>query len=199
MTDSNISRTSILERLRAASAEGPGLPDVPSYKIEGDATQNFCKNLRAYDGEVVEFGSREEAAEYARREAAKCGRVFSGAAGIAGDGIPADAAEAQTVSAAVVEAGLGVGETGSVWLTYDALQSPGAVLFSDHVFVLLDKSLIVDGMHTAYEKLNSTGWGEICYGSWFTGPSATADIEAVRVVGAQGPRALTVLLYETSV
>lgn len=36
---------------------------------------------------------------------------------------------------------------------------------------------------------------ETQYGSFFTGPSATADIEAVHITGAQGPLAMTVLLY----
>ena len=195
MSEAKSSREAILGRLRNASVSGPDLPDVPNYRIAGDPIENFRRNLKGYDGDIVEVPNRADALDTARKIAAEYARIFSAVPEVDGCGIPADAAEAQTVGAAVVEASIGVGETGSVWLTYDALRSPGAVLFSEHVIVLLDIKNIVDGMHTAYELLNQRGWDEICYGSWFTGPSATADIEAVRVVGAQGPRALTVVLY----
>jgi len=63
---------------------------------------------------------------------------------------------------------------------------------SRHLFIFLDSSKIVHGLHEAYASLNLR---EHQYGSFYTGPSATADIEAVHVTGAQGPLSLTVLLY----
>lgn len=192
------SRTAILERLRHAGAPDPGLPDsVPSGRIAGDKLENFQRNLEAYDGEHHVCATREEALQWIRQATSGIEKVYTAVDGLAGCAEPADAAEAQQIDVAVVEATLGAGETGSVWLTRAALGNCGAVLFSDHVYVLLNRACIVDGISTAYAELNRRGWADLDYGSWFTGPSATADIEAVRVVGAQGPRALTVVVYGT--
>lgn len=51
---------------------------------------------------------------------------------------------------------------------------------------------IVNGIHEAYARLDLRNCQ---FGSFFSGPSATADIEAVHITGAQGPLSLTVLLY----
>ena len=63
---------------------------------------------------------------------------------------------------------------------------------SRRLFIFLDSNDIKSGLHEAYAGLNLA---EHQYGSFFTGPSATADIEAVHITGAQGPLALTVMIY----
>ena len=47
-------------------------------------------------------------------------------------------------------------------------------------------------MHDAYNFIDLKNNQ---YGSFFTGPSATADIEAIHITGAQGEISLTVFLY----
>jgi L-lactate dehydrogenase complex protein LldG len=46
-------------------------------------------------------------------------------------------------------------------------------------------------MHQAYERLSFAGAG---FGLFLSGPSKTADIEQSLVIGAHGPRSLTVFL-----
>ena len=48
-------------------------------------------------------------------------------------------------------------------------------------------------MHTAYEKV---GLSANPYGCFMMGPSATADIGATLVHGAQGARSLTVFFFK---
>ena len=88
---------------------------------------------------------------------------------------------------------MGVGETGSVWVTDESLGGAACALFSTDLYLLLDSRKVVDGIHTAYSQLDIR---KAAYGSFFTGPSATADIEAVHITGAQGEISLTVLLYD---
>ena len=65
-------------------------------------------------------------------------------------------------------------------------------LFAINLYLLLDHNKIVDGLQDAYAMMDLS---QVQYSSLFSGPSATADIEAVHITGAQGPVSLTVLLY----
>lgn len=57
--------------------------------------------------------------------------------------------------------------------------------------VLLDPSDIVANLHNAYARPEL---GERRYSVFHSGPSATADIEGVLILGAQGVRSLSVVL-----
>jgi L-lactate utilization protein LutC len=60
---------------------------------------------------------------------------------------------------------------------------------SQHLIVLLDPGEIVPDMHEAYRRVRLN---ETAYGCFMMGPSATADVEATLVHGAQGVRSLNV-------
>ena len=50
-------------------------------------------------------------------------------------------------------------------------------------------------MHQAYERLQL---GEAEFGAFIAGPSKTADIEQSLVIGAHGPRSLTVFCIDSA-
>jgi L-lactate dehydrogenase complex protein LldG len=60
---------------------------------------------------------------------------------------------------------------------------------SQHLIVLLDPEQIVTDMHEAYARVRLD---QTAYGCFMMGPSATGDIEATLVHGAQGARSLNV-------
>jgi L-lactate dehydrogenase complex protein LldG len=95
------------------------------------------------------------------------------------------------VGLSVLEGSLGVAENGAVWLALDDTMHRGLLFLSEHVVLVLDKERIVDTMQGAYEELDVTGTP---FGCFVSGPSKTADIEQALVVGAHGPRSLTVVL-----
>jgi L-lactate dehydrogenase complex protein LldG len=61
---------------------------------------------------------------------------------------------------------------------------------AQHLIVLLDPADILVNLHYAYRRPE---FRERHYAAFHTGPSATADIEGVRIHGAQGVRSLSVL------
>ncbi len=190
------SRNTILDTIRQARHDDFPLPDVPAFEPAGDPIENFIANLESYDGKAIKFASRQEAVEWLNNNIVMDGKnVFSAIADFEGN-FPLskveDPHDAHVIDTCVGEGLLGVGETGSVWVTDPSLGKAACALMSTDLYLLIDSSKIVSGIHQAYQLLNLR---ENPYGSFYTGPSATADIEAVRVTGAQGEISLTVLMY----
>lgn len=192
----NDSRQIILDTIRRAHHGEFPLPDVPSFSVPGDAIENFLSNLESFDGKAIRLSSRQEAIKWLEENVSADGKtVFSAVADFNGN-FPLsrvdDPHNAHVIDICIGEGLLGVGESGSVWVTDASLGKAACALMSTDLYLLLDKNLIVADMHEAYERINLRADP---YGSFFSGPSATADIEAVRVTGAQGEISLTVLIY----
>ena len=100
-----------------------------------------------------------------------------------------DPHELADVDVGVVRAQFGVAESGAVWLTQENLVVDSIGFLSQHLIVLLDPEQIVADMHEAYRRVRLD---ETAYGCFMMGPSATADVEATLVHGAQGARSLNV-------
>ena len=66
-----------------------------------------------------------------------------------------------------------------------------ACFISENLVILLKKSEIVNNMHEAYRRVEFNDYG---YGVFISGPSKTADIAQVLVMGAQAARSVTVVL-----
>lgn len=191
-------KNEILARLKNGKPASHPLPEVPMYAWHGDPLENFLKELIGFDGRAVQFKTREDAVKWLMAQPemdATKQRIYSSAQGVAGNVTEEDVADlrnAHTINTCVTESELAVGEMGSVWVTDASLNHAACALLSRRLFVLLDAASIVGGMHEAYARLKLR---EHQYGSFYTGPSATADIEAVHITGAQGPLSLTALIY----
>ena len=167
---------------------GTALPDVPLYETGGDKVANFIAKLESFDGKAVMVKSREAALRWLDNNIEREGKcVYSAVAGFEGNFEVTDATDPHSAKAVVSGGG-----TGMVWVTEESLGLTACALFSTDLYLLLDSSAICSGIHQAYEIIDLTS---IRYGSFFTGPSATADIEAVHITGAQGEISLTVILY----
>lgn len=190
------SRDIILGRIRASHPEPVGHPEVPMYAIGGDPVKNFTEHLESFDGKALEFASRADALSWLEGNIDLSGkRVYSSLPDYKGnvrDGDVTDPHVAHIVDICVAQGLMGVGEMGAIYVTDESLGLAACALFSTDLYLLLDRSKIVDGMHHAYSQLDLRANR---YGSFFTGPSATADIEAVHITGAQGEISLTALIY----
>ena len=98
-----------------------------------------------------------------------------------------DPHELADVDVGIVRAQFGVAESGAVWLTQEDLVVDALGFLSQHLIVLLDPNEIVPDMHAAYRRVRLN---ETAFGCFMMGPSATADVEATLVHGAQGARSL---------
>ena len=88
-----------------------------------------------------------------------------------------------------------VAQTGSVCITGPS--SGGRVLsvFPPHHIVIASRGQILPDLSAAYEHLATKYQGRYpSFISFITGPSRTGDIERILVLGAHGPKRLTVLL-----
>ena len=90
----------------------------------------------------------------------------------------------------VIRGVFGVAENGCIWIPQQMVEK--AVCFiSENLVILLKKSEIVNNMHEAYKRIEFNDYG---YGTFISGPSKTADIAQVLVMGAQAARSATIVL-----
>ena len=86
----------------------------------------------------------------------------------------------------------GVAENACVWIPQQ-MKEKAVCFISEHLVILLPKRQIVNNMHEAYRRIEFNDYG---YGTFISGPSKTADIAQVLVMGAQAARSATVLLLD---
>ena len=92
----------------------------------------------------------------------------------------------------IIRGKFGVAENACVWIP-QTMKEKAVMFISENLVILLPKSQIVNNMHEAYKRIefDKTYDG---YGTFISGPSKTADIAQVLVMGAQAARSATILL-----
>lgn len=100
----------------------------------------------------------------------------------------------------IIRGMFGVAENGCIWIPQQ-MKEKAVCFISENLVILLPKSQIVNNMHEAYRRLSlhapKSGldlFDQYGYGTFISGPSKTADIAQVLVMGAQAARSVTVLL-----
>jgi L-lactate dehydrogenase complex protein LldG len=194
MPTSNSSREDILSAVRNnLPKQKVELPQIPVFKWPtGSLKAAFEKHLQKAGGAAHDIGSPAEAEAKLAVLHPEAKVVCSAVPEIAGTRrveTVRDPHELADVDVGVVRAQFGVAESGAVWLTQEDLVVDGLGFLSQHLIVLLDSEQIVPDMHEAYRRVRLD---QTAYGCFMMGPSATADIEATLVHGAQGTRSLNV-------
>ena len=90
----------------------------------------------------------------------------------------------------VIKGVFGVADNACVWIP-QTMKEKAVCFISENLVILLDRTQIVNNMHDAYKRIEFNDYG---YGSFISGPSKTADIAQVLVMGAQAARSATVVL-----
>ena len=102
----------------------------------------------------------------------------------------------------VIRGMFGVAENACVWIPQQ-MKEKAVCFISENLIILLDKKQIVNNMHEGYRRLSTRDpksgldqFDQYGYGTFISGPSKTADIAQVLVMGAQAARSATVLLLD---
>jgi len=101
-----------------------------------------------------------------------------------------DARQLNGTDVGIIRGVFGVAENGCIWIPQQ-MKEKVVCFISENLVILLPKSQIVNNMHEAYRRVEFNDYG---YGTFISGPSKTADIAQVLVMGAQAARSVTVLL-----
>ena len=189
-------RADILAAIRSNRPPGAtDLPDIPVFTAgaDTDLVAEFSRRLIQMGGKLMQSGPEGHPWQAARNMVAEAGVVCSMVPELPGNRTLVDAVPAslQDIDLAVLRACFAVAETGSIALRAADLGVNAVGYLAQRLLILLDPADIVENLHRAYERPE---FHEGHYIVLQTGPSATADIEGVLIHGAQGVRALTVLL-----
>ena len=86
---------------------------------------------------------------------------------------------------------LAVAENGAIWVDNTCFPHRIIPFITQHLILKVNVMDFVPTMHEAYQHIS---FDTISYGVFIAGPSKTADIEQSLVIGAHGPKVLTVII-----
>ncbi len=187
--------------LAAVAASQPVKVDLPSIDFLfgeiGNHIEKFVEILTSIGGKAIGVNGFEEVKTHIKQTAKPGERVITMFAELAGDAelisnYTGAAHDLQDVELAIIGAELGVAENGAVWINGDLLNQRVTPFICQHLAVILKKKNIVANMHRAYQKIGEEQYG---FSAFIAGPSKTADIEQSLVLGAHGPKTMTVFLF----
>jgi L-lactate dehydrogenase complex protein LldG len=121
---------------------------------------------------------------------ARCITTLPELAAVAETGwLAADPHSLQNVELAILRGQFGVAENGAIWLGEADMGQRAVPYICQHLAVVLPAPALVPTMHAAYARMSAPEHG---FGCFIAGPSKTADIEQSLVLGAHGPKTMTV-------
>jgi L-lactate dehydrogenase complex protein LldG len=211
MTEPGSARSVVLERIRAAIADGPRPVEIPrayetSLPAGTDVVERFNERVADYRANVHRVDDDQLPSAIARVLAGHgAGRVVvpSGVPaawfGMLGSGFepvtddpPLSHKDLDAVDGVLTGCAVAVAETGTIVLDAGPGQGRRALsLLPDlHVCVVMSDQ-IVGTVAEGLRRLDPTKPL-----TWISGPSATSDIELRRVEGVHGPRRLEVVIVD---
>jgi L-lactate dehydrogenase complex protein LldG len=192
------SREKILAAVKKSQPSLEALPSLAAINaVQFDnPLEKFKSVLEAIGGVLITQASLQQVAGYVRLHFTEGNRYISTVTeleGINGIDHNNNAHQLEDVEVAIVSGAIGVAENSAIWITASSLKTRVLPFICQHLVVILQQQDIVNNMHEAYERI---ALDEYDYGVFVAGPSKTADIEQSLVLGAHGPKTMTVFVVD---
>ena len=188
----------ILKKYRANVREKFDMPDLSDIKAiqYPDPLVQFIKMTESVGGHVIEVKKDQDINELVKEMYPDAKEIASNLPEITiatrNPDTVGRARDLNGTDVGIIRGQFGVAENACVWIP-QTMKEKAVCFISENLVILLPKSQIVHNMHEAYKriKFDETYDG---YGTFISGPSKTADIAQVLVMGAQAARSVTILL-----
>ena len=102
--------------------------------------------------------------------------------------------ELENVELAILQAEFGVAENSALWITEKQMGTRVLPFICQHLALVVNAGDIIADMHAAYQRMQGA---DHSFATFIAGPSKTADIEQSLVLGAHGPRSLSIFVLTT--
>ncbi len=192
-----MSREKILALISQNQPDLVALPVIQDFAIEEiNPIEKFTNVAVSIGAKVFEADSIEEIKEIIQKEGRATGRIVSVLPEFADIADPVDLKNTdphtlKNVDLAILNAELAVAENSASWITASNSAQRVLPFICEHLVLIVQKGSIVPTMQQAYERIGDI---EYEYSTFIAGPSKTADIEQSLVLGAHGPRSLTIFI-----
>ncbi|MBP5424786.1 MAG: LUD domain-containing protein [Prevotella sp.] len=190
------SKEDILKKYRANVREQFDMPDLSDIAAitYPNPLEQFIKMTESVGGHVVEVKAGQDINTLIRELYPDAREIASNLPEVTiATRNPDSADSAQALNGTdvgVIRGCFGVAENACVWIP-QTMKEKAVCSISENLVILLPRTEIVNNMHEAYRRIAFNDYG---YGTFISGPSKTADIAQVLVMGAQAARSATVLL-----
>ena len=204
------SKEDILKKYRANVREKFDMPDLSDIKATTypDPLLQFMNMTKSVGGNAIEVEKGRDINELIRELYPDAKEIASNLPEITiATRNPDDVGRARDLNGTdvgIIRGSFGVAENACVWIPQQ-MKEKAVCFISENLVILLDKKQIVNNMHEAYKRLSdqansqepmANSVHDYGYGTFISGPSKTADIAQVLVMGAQAARSATVLLLD---
>lgn len=185
------SKEDILKKYRANIRQQFDMPDLSDINAitYPDPLLQFMNMTKSVGGNAIEVESGRDANELIRELYPDAKEIASNLPEITiatrNPDTVGRARDLNGTDVGVIRGKFGVAENGCVWIPQQ-MKEKVVCFISENLIILLPKSQIVNNMHEAYKRIefDKTYDG---YGTFISGPSKTADIAQVLVMGARLP------------
>ena len=188
----------ILKKYRANVIEKYDMPDLSDIKAitYPNPLVQFVKMTEMVGGQVIEVDPGRDVNVLIRELFPEAKEIASNLPEITiatrNPDTVGSARDLNGTDVGIIRGKFGVAENACIWIP-QTMKEKAVCFISENLIILLPKSQIVNNMHEAYKRIEFDKEYD-GYGTFISGPSKTADIAQVLVMGAQAARSATVLL-----
>ena len=188
----------ILKRYRANVREKYDMPDLSDINAitYPDPLVQFIKMTESVGGHVIEVKEGQDINTLVKELYPDAKEIASNLPEITiatrNPDTVGQASDLNGTDVGIIRGQFGVAENACVWIPQQ-MKEKAVCFISENLVILLPKSQIVNNMHEAYKRIRFDEPYD-GYGTFISGPSKTADIAQVLVMGAQAARSATILL-----